>query len=386
MLSRVRAYRSAGEAVKEWTRLGLDLPERALALVPELPAVYVEGRVAELEPLYREAVSGSVACALTGRGHRSRLCLLAELDELEALDAIGGTELLAAAVERYRSDASPPVGLPQGRLAFDRPLVMGILNVTPDSFSDGGVNLDPDRAAEAALRMTEEGADMIDVGGESTRPGASPVPLDEELRRIVPVIRRIAGQAHVPISVDTRKPEVARAAVEAGAGIINDVSGLEDPAMAGVAAGTGAAVVLMHSLSDPSTMQKDVDADTYDDIVSDIMWRWDERMNGAAEAGLDRSKVILDPGIGFGKLPEHNLEILERLREFRCSGRPILLGASRKAFIGRITGELPDQRLGGSLAAAALAVMNGASIVRAHDVRETVSLVRTLNAVRQFRT
>ncbi len=179
---------------------------------------------------------------------------------------------------------------------------------------------------------------------------------------------------------------MARAAIEAGARIINDVSGLEDPDMARVAAENNVPVVLMHSLSDPRTMQQQVTAGTYDDIVSDIMWLWEERMVRAEGVGLAREVILLDPGIGFGKFPEHNLEILGRLRELRCSGRPLLVGASRKGFIGKITGERADQRLGGSLATAAISVMNGASVVRVHDVKETVSLVRTLDAVKNLRT
>ena len=384
MIARVRSYRSAEEAIREWTRLGLDLPERALGLVPEVRALYVEGRTRDLEPILREARSDSMICALTEKGHRPRLCLVAEDDELEALGALLDTDLLTAALERYGSDGAPPVPLPGGRLTFDRQLVMGILNVTPDSFSDGDRYIEPEVGLRRALLMAEEGADIIDIGGESTRPGAEPVPLAEELRRTVPVIRLIAAQTNVPISIDTRKAEVARAAIEAGARIINDISGLEDPAMARVAAENAVPVVLMHSLSDPRTMQERVTADTYDDIVSDIMWQWEERMARAEAAGLGRDSIILDPGIGFGKLLEHNLAILGRLREFRCSGRPLLVGASRKGFIGKLTGETADQRLGGSLAAAAILVMNGASVVRVHDVKETVGLVRTLDAVRNL--
>jgi dihydropteroate synthase len=386
MLARVRPYRSAEEAIKEWTRLGIDMPERALGLVPEVRALYVEGRTKDLEPLFEEARSRSIVCALTEMGHRPRLCLVAEGDEFEALDAVLGADLLTEALERYASEGAPPVSLPRGQLSFERPLVMGILNVTPDSFSDGGRYAGAASVERRALSMVEEGVDIIDLGGESTRPGAEMVPLEEELQRTVPVVRQIAAQTDIPISIDTRKPEVARAAVAAGAEIINDVSGLGDPRMAAVAAELGVPVVLMHALADPRTMQAEVRTDTYDDIVSDIMWVWEERMRSAEASGLDRSRVLLDPGLGFGKLYEHNLAILGRLREFRCSGRPLLMGASRKGFIGKITGEKADQRLGGSLAAAALSVLNGASVVRVHDVKETVGLIRTLEAVRTLRT
>jgi len=258
---------------------------------------------------------------------------------------------------------------------------MGIVNATPDSFSEGRGEVDVGECVQRALRMVAEGADIIDVGGESTRPGALPVDTREELGRVVPIISFLSERTTLPISVDTRKPEVAMAAIEAGASIINDVSGLEDPAMVEVASQSNVSVILMHMLGDPMTMQEKVDATTYEDVVADIMRFWEERMDLAEERGLGRDRIILDPGIGFGKLLEHNLEILDRLREMRCSGRPLLIGASRKGFIGRITGEPPEQRLGGSLAAAALAALNGANIIRVHDVRETVGLLRTLNAI-----
>lgn len=386
MIARVRCYRSTEEAIREWTRLGLDLPERALGLVPEVRALYVEGRARELGPIYDEARADAITCALTERGHRPRLCLVAEAEELETLGALLDNAMLVAAMGRYGSDGAPPIPMPGGRLTFERPLVMSILNLTPDSFSDGGRWIGPGEGVRRALGMIEEGADIIDIGGESTRPGAEPVSLDEELRRTVPLIRLIAARTNVPISIDTRKAAVARAAVEAGARIINDISGLEDPDMARAAVEGDVPVVLMHSLADPRTMQQEVTAGTYDDLVSDIMWLWEERMERAEEQGLGRERIILDPGIGFGKLPEHNLEILGRLREFRCSGRPLLVGASRKGFLGRITGEAADRRLGGSLGAAAISVMNGASVVRVHDVKETVGLVRTLDAVMNLRS
>jgi dihydropteroate synthase len=386
MIARVRQYRSAEEAIKEWITLGLEMPGRALELVPGLNAVFVEGETTELAALLREAVADNIPAAISDQRHRPRLCLVGDDEEVEALDAVMGGELISNTIERYRSNDSPSIPMPRGELLFDRPLVMGILNVTPDSFSDGGKNVTTDDAVNAGLRMVDDGADIIDVGGESTRPGAQAVPLDEELRRVVPVIRELSRQVDAPISVDTRKPEVAQAAIEAGASIINDVSGLEHPEMSRVAAKNNMPVILMHSLADPSTMQKAVNETTYDDVVSDIIWWWEKRMAAARKVGLHRSQIILDPGIGFGKLQQHNLDIIARTREFRCSGRPILIGASRKGFLGKITGERPDQRLGGSLAAAAIAVMGGASIVRVHDVKETAELVKTIQAIRSIRT
>ncbi|WP_025323138.1 dihydropteroate synthase [Deferrisoma camini] len=258
-----------------------------------------------------------------------------------------------------------------GVLRLDgRPLVMGILNVTPDSFSDGGDYFDREAALDRALQMVEEGADLLDVGGESTRPGAPPVPLEEEERRVVPVIEHLAHRVGVPISVDTYKAGVARRAVEAGAALVNDVSGLRmDPAMAGTVAGLGAGLVVMHMRGDPRTMQSDT---RYADLVGEIFRALEESVDRAVEAGVDRARVWVDPGIGFGKSAEQNLVLLRRLAEFRSLGCPVLVGASRKSFIGRTLGiEDPKDRLEGSLAAAVVAVWNGARILRVHDVRAT---------------
>ncbi|GAB4251076.1 dihydropteroate synthase [Deferrisoma sp.] len=251
-----------------------------------------------------------------------------------------------------------------------RPLVMGILNVTPDSFSDGGEFFDRDAALERALAMVEEGADLLDVGGESTRPGAPLVSQDEEERRVLPVIEHLAHRVGVPISVDTYKAAVARKAVDAGAAIVNDVSGLRmDPEMARAVAETGAGLVVMHMRGDPRTMQSDT---TYDDLVGEIFRALEESVDRAVEAGVDRSRVWIDPGIGFGKSAGQNLVLLRRLGEFRSLGCPILVGASRKSFIGKTLGiDDPKDRLEGSLAAAVLAVAGGARILRVHDVRAT---------------
>jgi len=258
-----------------------------------------------------------------------------------------------------------------GVLRLDgRPLVMGILNVTPDSFSDGGDYFDREAALDRALQMVEEGADLLDVGGESTRPGAPPVPLEEEERRVVPVIEHLAHRVGVPMSVDTYKAAVARRAVGAGAALVNDVSGLRmDPAMAGVVADLGAGLVVMHMRGDPRTMQSDT---RYSDLVGEIFRALEESVDRAVEAGVARDRVWVDPGIGFGKSAEQNLVLLRRLAEFRSLGCPVLVGASRKSFIGRTLGiEDPKDRLEGSLAAAVVAVWNGARILRVHDVRAT---------------
>jgi dihydropteroate synthase len=244
---------------------------------------------------------------------------------------------------------------------------MGILNVTPDSFSDGSLYSDPQRAIERALEMVEEGADIIDIGGESTRPGAAPVPSDDELKRVIPVISGLAGKTSCPVSIDTWKSPVARAAIDAGAIIINDISGFSfDPHMSTVAAQTGAGVVLMHTRGNPQTMQQDVE---YSDLIGEIMHSLKASIDRAVQAGVGPEQIAVDPGIGFGKLATHNLEILRRLREFTSLGRPLLIGTSRKSFIGKVLDRETGQRVHGTAATVALAVQGGADILRVHDVQ-----------------
>jgi dihydropteroate synthase len=258
---------------------------------------------------------------------------------------------------------------------------MGVLNVTPDSFSDGGRYLRVDRALAHAEAMTEAGADLIDIGGESTRPGAPAVSLDDELRRVIPVIERVAARCRVPISIDTSKAEVARRAIEAGAAMINDVTALRgDPAMAGVAAQAGVPVVLMHMQGTPRTMQR---RPRYRALMDDLLRFFRERIAAAVAAGIDRRRIILDPGIGFGKTLAHNLEILRRLDIPARLGRPILVGPSRKSFLGKLTGEPVGQRLEGTAAAVTAAVLHGAQLVRVHDVAEMARVVRVADAIRR---
>ena len=252
---------------------------------------------------------------------------------------------------------------PDGRV-----LIMGILNVTPDSFSDGGRFLSPDAAVKRALIMEKEGADIIDVGGESSRPGAEPVPVEEELRRVIPVLERLRGKLRIPISIDTTKAEVAEAALRAGASIVNDISALRfDPAMASVVAEFGAGLVLMHMLGTPKTMQQDPH---YEDVVREVREFLAERALYAQSQGIPREAIAVDPGIGFGKTVEHNLELLRRLPELVELGFPVLVGPSRKSFIGAILGLGVEERLEGTLVACAVAVVRGADILRVHDVRE----------------
>lgn len=263
-----------------------------------------------------------------------------------------------------------------------KPLVMGILNVTPDSFSDGGRYVDFEAAQIHAERMLDEGADIIDIGGESTRPGSSAVPVNEELKRVIPVVKRISESYDALISVDTRKAEVAEAALDAGASIINDVSGFSGDMMRLIAS-SGAKAVLMHSLWDPDVMQTNVQADTYSDVISDMLAWAERRIDAAEDLGVKRSQLIFDPGIGFGKLSSHNLEIVRRCSELKSLGLPLLIGASRKNFIGELTKKPPSERLGGSLAVVA-AVCGCADIVRVHDVTETVDLIKVLDAIRTY--
>lgn len=262
--------------------------------------------------------------------------------------------------------------------------VMGILNVTPDSFSDGGLFYEPERAVEHALKMIEDGADIIDIGGESTRPGSEPVSEEEEIKRVVPVIKKLSRQIKVPISIDTYKSRVARASLEAGASIVNDISGLRfDPEMKKVVAEYKVPVVIMHIKGTPKTMQINP---VYEALIPEIMDYLREGIMIAKEAGIPEELIIIDPGIGFGKTFEHNLEIINNLREFTYLERPILIGPSRKAFIGKILGDVPPMmRLEGTLGAVAISAYNGADIVRVHDVKQTVKVLKIVDAIKRER-
>lgn len=254
--------------------------------------------------------------------------------------------------------------------------------MTPDSFSDGGKYVDFKTAQIHAERMLEDGVDIIDIGGESTRPGSSAVPMNEELKRVIPTLKLITDSYDIPVSIDTRKAEVAEAALDAGASIINDVSGFSED-MTRLIASSGAKAVLMHSLWDPGIMQKKVQPDTYSNIIPDIISWAEQRISVAEDIGVKRSQLIFDPGIGFGKLTSHNLEIVKRCAELKSLGLPVLIGASRKNFIGELTKKSPSERLGGSLAVVA-AVYGCADIVRVHDVSETIDLIKILDALREY--
>lgn len=268
----------------------------------------------------------------------------------------------------------------QFEFTFPRPtLVMGIVNVTPDSFSDGGRFLDPKAAVEHALQLVQQGAEIIDVGGESTRPRATPVEEAEELKRVIPVIRELAGQIKVPISIDTMKPAVARAALEAGASIVNDVAAnRDDLAMWRVVAEARAGYVCMHMQGTPQTMQANP---VYSDVVGEVENFFSERIRRLNDCGVASEQIILDPGIGFGKTPGHNLQLLGALRGFTELKRPLLLGVSRKAFIGKLLGTELAARLPAALACACLGIEAGVQIIRAHEVAETVQALRMTEAI-----
>jgi dihydropteroate synthase len=281
-------------------------------------------------------------------------------------------------IARWRDGLAAPCTWPEG-LPRRRPLVMGVVNVTPDSFSDGGQFSEPGAAVAQGLRLYAEGADIVDVGGESTRPGATPVSADAEVRRVVPVIEALAAR-DILVSIDTRKAAVMRAAIDAGARMINDISAFQyDPESVVTAGASGLPVVLMHSRGEPATMQVQP---TYDVAALDVFDRLAERVDAWTDAGFERSRLLIDPGIGFGKTLDHNLEILSRLGLYRGLGLPIVLGVSRKSFIGRLAGGAPaGERLPGSLAAALQGLVAGVTVLRVHDVAATQQAVAVWQAM-----
>lgn len=267
---------------------------------------------------------------------------------------------------------------PDRQIILNRTHIMGVVNVTPDSFSDGGMFFDQDAAVKHALELVEEGADIIDVGGESTRPGSSSLPADEEWRRVEPVIKALERETDVPISIDTTKPEVAWKAIEAGAIMVNDVSGLRNKEMVGLVAREHVAVTIMHMLGEPKTMQENP---VYRDVVNEVKDYLRRQMQVAIDAGVAKDSIVVDPGIGFGKTVEHNLELINHVPDLAELGRPVMIGASRKSFIGAITRADVADRLEGSLAAAVMAVVRGARIVRVHDVRQTLRALKVAEAI-----
>ncbi|CAH2031565.1 dihydropteroate synthase [Trichlorobacter ammonificans] len=392
---RLLELRTPDEARRELERIGVD-PAGIARMLPKLafmPVLLPGVRAAAANIIKQEMLSlggdaavarGTVACSIAvtdvlligSRRQLTALCtkLKAQPFGLAAL-ADRLTQLLDTTRARERFWQTS-----RRRIPLERPLIMGILNVTPDSFSDGGRFNDPDRAVEQALQLEAEGADLIDIGAESTRPGAPPVPAAEEIRRLVPVLERLAGQVTVPISVDTWKASVAAAACSAGAEIINDISGLTfDPAMAATAAACNAGVVLMHTRGTPQTMQQDTH---YEDLMGELAEALAAAVRRACSAGIAPERIVLDPGIGFAKSRQGNLEILRRLGELTALGYPLLVGSSRKSFIGAVLGKPdPRDRLFGTAATVALAVAAGAQILRVHDVAAMGDVARMSRAI-----
>jgi dihydropteroate synthase len=384
-MARIRTYATYDEAVTEWRRNGI--PEefidrkrlfgRTIVFRDDLTTEDAE----KLVQLVKAAGEDAFVCRKAKVPRVMVTCKPSFFDQVSVNEGDLGIlgRPMAEAFRNFHSDYVQPLRLRKRELRFDRTLVMGILNVTPDSFSDGGLHYSVEAAIDHGLAMVEQGADVIDIGGESTRPGAPPVSVEAELARVLPVIEGLVPSIRTPISIDTRHAEVARQAIELGAEIVNDVSGLRGDGMISVLKDTGAAAIVMHMRGEPEDMQTKT---VYDDVVGDIGGFLISRVDEAVRAGIDPSRLAIDPGIGFGKDVKGNLDIIRRLREFRSYGRPILVGASRKGFIGKIVGGTPEERLTGSLVAATAAIMNGANIVRAHDVAETVKMARMADAVR----
>jgi dihydropteroate synthase len=385
---------SGGELVRETARLGVPreraeaFADKASSYVIRLDGVGARGALAVRQhfseaggkAMFSEEIlapgAGPSAVLMTGSSSEVRAAC-------ERLAAAGfGRE--AGEIEKALSNFSQARkrSMPCGRFSLtigERTLITGILNLTPDSFSGDGLGSDLEAAVETAERMEREGADIIDIGGESTRPGTEPVAAEEEMRRVLPAVEKLAAALQVPISIDTYKAQVARAACEAGAGIVNDVTAFGgDPAMAETVGSLGVPVILMHMQGTPETMQV---KPAYADLMGEIFSFLRDRAEEAQGAGVSPERIIIDPGIGFGKTLEHNLEILRRLKELRSLGYPILVGTSRKSLIGKVLDLPVDQRLEGTAATVAISIQNGADIVRVHDVREMARVVRMTDAI-----
>jgi len=282
-------------------------------------------------------------------------------------------------INKYKNYSSP-IKINSKILDFKKTYIMGILNVTPDSFYDGGRFFEKEKAVAHALKMVNEGVDIIDIGGESTRPGSDRISEEEEIKRVIPVIKEIRKNSDVIISIDTYKSKVAEEALSAGADIVNDISGcIADEKMPDIIKSYGVPVIVMHIRGNPKIMQRDVH---YNDVVKDIIRSLRNRINYLKLRGINEEKIIIDPGIGFGKTVDDNIRIIKRLKEFRCLGRPILIGPSRKSFIGKILDLPPEERLEGTLAVLALCIINGANIIRVHDVKEAVRVAKIIDYIK----
>ena len=392
--ARLLAIATLGDAERELRRIRVD-PAGIPMMAPKMLSrcVHLTGlKCGQANVLKQEMLSlggdaavarGTVACSID----RSDAILIGTDKQVHKLcrklaQQPFGLPALAEELEALLASASAPPKswrIATRELPLERPLIMGILNVTPDSFSDGNRFLDPQQAVDRAQEMAEQGADIIDIGGESTRPGAAPVDAGEEVKRVLPVIEEVAGKVSCAISVDTWKSAVARPAMAAGAGVINDISGFRfDPEMAAVAAQSGSGVVLMHTRGTPLTMQTET---RYDDLMGEVIQGLGKSVEIAVGAGVERARIVVDPGIGFAKDGHGNLEILRRLRELTGLGFPILVGTSRKGFIGKVLKRDTGDRVFGTAATVALAIANGASILRVHDVAEMRDVADMAHAI-----
>ncbi len=393
---RLLELRSVSEAAEELRKIGVDEGAVGIMAPKAIGAVVkIEGLSCGAANILKQTALSSGADAavhrdvITGKAACSDLLLFGNLRELEAigeklkgqpfsLTEIG--EAIPSLVDRAKQSEPLAFNLPNYRLELPaRTHIMGVLNVTPDSFSDGGLYLEPQKAVERAHQLVEEGADILDIGGESTRPGSEPASPDEELKRVMPVIGRLIGKIEVPVSIDTCKSEVAEEALTAGCEMVNDISGLGfDPKMAQTVAQHGAGLAIMHIKGTPRDMQLDP---TYADLMGEITEHLEERAGLALEAGVKRDSILIDPGIGFGKTVEHNLIIIKRLGELKALGFPILIGPSRKSFIGKILDLPAEERLEGTLASVALSIVNGANMVRVHDVLQVSRACKIADAI-----
>ncbi|MFH1429461.1 MAG: dihydropteroate synthase [Candidatus Margulisiibacteriota bacterium] len=386
-------FSSIDEIRSQMQKIGCDpaginiMKEKALIRAIKLPGVSVKAAlILKQEMLSLGGDAANHRETISGKIDKTDILLLGtpahykQLERKLSGQPFGLAEIgkqLAARLALYQT-IPPAINLPSGKtLRFDKPLLMGILNCTPDSFSDGGQFLDPDRAADHAHQMVSDGALIIDAGGESSRPGADPVSEAEELKRVIPVVSRIADTAIV--SIDTYKAAIAEQALTKGAQIINDITALQgDPRMAEVAAEAGCPVVLMHMRGTPQAMQ---DAPEYDDIMAELISFFEERISFAVKSGIKESNIIIDPGIGFGKTTEHNLAILNHLEQLKIFGRPVLLGASRKSVIGNVLGLPPGERLSGDIATVCFGIHKNVNIIRVHDVKEIARAVKMTTAI-----
>lgn len=392
--ARVLDSLSADEVLGELHARGSDKSAVEMILARGFGRAMIVGPLAldgaqALRQAAKEAGALAVLAKPAGRADpsRSEVIVMGSADQLSTAAAkIGGDvgARIETALQGYLAPATRVLRCRGREIPLgERTLVMGIINLTPDSFSGDGLGAEVEAAMAQGKQMVADGADMLDIGGESTRPGSEPVGEEEELRRVLPVIEGLAAAVEVPLSIDTYKSRVARAALEAGAHIVNDISGLHaDEEVAGVTAEAGAGVVIMHIRGTPREMQKDP---KYADVIGEIGDYLEEGIGRAAQAGIAREQLILDPGIGFGKRLEHNLEILRRLREFRSLGCPLLVGTSRKSMIGAILDLPADQRVEGTAATVALAIAAGADIVRVHDVKEMVRVAKVADAIVRVR-